>query len=485
MKKTIVVTLSVLALAALALAIIPTTRDEIHWRWASHKDETASYESYVKTWPDGRHAADARARYDEHGWADAEAANTVEGFERYVQRHGEGKHVAEAKDNIESLHWQETTGANTVEGFERYVQRHGEGKHVAEAKDNIESLHWQEATAANTIRSYRNHISSHPQGRFAQEAQTKASALRTDNAPYEAALKAEASLKRFLEDFPGHQRESDAQQAMKDITEGRDIVDLLREKKIEIETQGSGIQSVGIRIRKLVPYTITVRVPIGSYFVSSRRSAQNMVTTAERKVRLTGDEWRRVSVSAACANRPRDIPGSGDTFTVQRSPHQAELAKLMPVLDRAGVEYAVRQAAVWIVTDNADYSDLGSLVSRSSYQFYGGTRVIQENDTARAMKILSDAGIHIKGKAIWRDRKLIARELPEGELKSWLADAKPVPRSSVRSAQKKLADLGYKPGPIDGLWGRATENALRSFQRNNGLPQTGKLDSATSKAMGL
>lgn len=497
MKKAIIATLGVLVVVALALLANPTTRDEIHWLWTTHKEETASYESYVRTWPQGRHAAEATARHDEHGWSDAQNANTVEGFERYMQLHGGGEHVGEAKDSIEALHWQEATTANTVEGFERYVQLHGEGKHVGEAKDNIESLHWQEettantvegferyvqfhgegkhageardniellhwqkastvntvegferyiqlhaegkhageardsieslhwrqATAANTIRSYRAYVSAHPQGRFAQEAETKASALHTDDAPYETALRSgtEAPLRQFLSDFPGHRKEPDAQQAIKDITEGRDIVEFLREKKIEIEAQGSGIQSVGVRIRKLVPYPITVRVPVGSYFVSSRQSAQNMVTTAESKVRLTGDDWRRVSVSAACANRPRDIPGSDDTFTVQRSPHQEELARLMPVLNKAGVGYATRQAAVWIVTDNADYSDLGILVSRSHFALLG-TRQINAYESARAMKICDDAGIDVKRKAIWRDRQTILSTLEDEELKKWLED---------------------------------------------------------------
>lgn len=385
MKKAIGVTIGILVVAALALAIIPTTRDEIHWQWASHKDETTSYESYVKTWPSGRHATEALARYDEHGWADAQAANTVQ-------------------------------------GFERYVQLHADGKHVAEAKDIIESLHWQEATAANTIRAYQQHNTIHPQGRRVREAEQKATALRTDDSPFDAAMKAatEASLKTFLEDFPGHQKAAEVQQAIKDITEGRDIVDLVREKKIEIETSGSGIKSVGVRIRKLVPYPITVRVPVGSYFVSSRQSAQNMVTTAETKTRITGDDWRSLSVPAACANRPRDIPGRGDTFTVQRSPHQEELARLMPVLDKAGVSFETRQAAVWIVTDNASYADLGILVSRSQFQAFGGTRTIREPETARAMKICEEAGIDVTKKRIWYDRKTVLNGLPDGEIKTWL-----------------------------------------------------------------
>lgn len=387
MKKAIGVTIGVLVVAALALAIIPTTRDEIHWQWASHKDETASYASYLKTWPAGRHAIEGKARYDEHGWANAQAANTVQ-------------------------------------GFERYVQLHGDGKHVAEAKDNIESLHWQEATAANTIKAYIDYGTTQPQGRHLREAQTKAAALRTADAPYEAAMKVgtEASLRRFLEDFPGHQKEADAQQAIKDITEGRDIVDLLKEKKIEVQATGGGIEKVSVRIRKLVPYSLTVRIPVGSFFVSANPSTQNMVTTAENKVRLTSDDWLSELLDAACANRPRDIPGTGDSFTVLRSPQQAELAKLMPVLDKARVDPETRQAAVWIVTNNADYSDLGILVV-SQFGF-GGSRVINEQETARAMKICDEAGIDITRKAIWRDRQRIISGLKDTELKMWLEQKK-------------------------------------------------------------
>jgi hypothetical protein len=387
MKKAISATVGVLVVVALALAIIPTTRDDIHWHWASHKDATASYEAYVKTWPAGRHATEAKARYDEHGWADAQAANTVQ-------------------------------------EFERYVQLHADGKHVADAKDSIESLHWQEATAANTIKAYQDYGTALPQGRHLREAQTKAAALRTADAPYETAMKAgtEASLRRFLEDFPGHQREADAQQAIKDITEGRDIVDLLKEKKIEVQATGSGIEQVSVRIRKLVPYSLTVRIPVGSFFVSANSSAQNMVTTAESRIRLTSNEWTSASPDAACANRPRDIPGGDDTFTVQRSPNQAELARLMPVLDKARVDTETRQAAVWIVTDNADFSDLGILVA-SQFGF-GGSRVINEQETARAMKICDEAGIDITRKAIWRDRQKIISGLEDAELKAWLEQKK-------------------------------------------------------------
>jgi hypothetical protein len=194
----------------------------------------------------------------------------------------------------------------------------------------------------------------------------------------------------------------------------QEIVDLLAAGKIAVETQGDGIQTVALKVKPRVPYPVSVRIPVGTFFVSRNASSQNMVATGERTVRLTDDDWVSVSMPAACANRPRNVPEGQDSFQVQRSPKQADLARLMPVLDQANVGFAVRQAAVWIVTDNADYADLGILVRNS------GSRAIDASDTARAMRLCDDAGIDVKRKAIWRDRHQIAAEVSEPDLKGWL-----------------------------------------------------------------
>jgi len=55
----------------------------------------------------------------------------------------------------------------------------------------------------------------------------------------------------------------------------------------------------------------------------------------------------------------------------------------------------------------------------------------------------------------------------------------------VRSAQIALADRGFRTGPADGVWGPSTEDALRRFQRAQGLAQTGSLDRETRMALGI
>lgn len=55
---------------------------------------------------------------------------------------------------------------------------------------------------------------------------------------------------------------------------------------------------------------------------------------------------------------------------------------------------------------------------------------------------------------------------------------------TVRNAQAALNTKGYDIR-IDGQWGPNTQNAVRRFQSENGLAQSGRLDSATLTALGV
>lgn len=57
------------------------------------------------------------------------------------------------------------------------------------------------------------------------------------------------------------------------------------------------------------------------------------------------------------------------------------------------------------------------------------------------------------------------------------------PHTDYYQAQKALVGRGYDPGPVDGLQGPRTKNALERFQRDIGLPETAKLDGPTKKAL--
>ena len=55
----------------------------------------------------------------------------------------------------------------------------------------------------------------------------------------------------------------------------------------------------------------------------------------------------------------------------------------------------------------------------------------------------------------------------------------------VRQIQEKLKRWGYYDGSVDGIYGTKTVNAVKYFQRRNGLTQDGIAGPATLKAMGI
>jgi len=61
----------------------------------------------------------------------------------------------------------------------------------------------------------------------------------------------------------------------------------------------------------------------------------------------------------------------------------------------------------------------------------------------------------------------------------------PLSASAVEDVQGRLQQLGYYNGPIDGVWGDNTREAVEHFQNARHLAVSGALNQATVTAMGL
>lgn len=63
------------------------------------------------------------------------------------------------------------------------------------------------------------------------------------------------------------------------------------------------------------------------------------------------------------------------------------------------------------------------------------------------------------------------------------AVSRPFIGDDVATLQQRLLDMGFDPGRCDGIFGRATEAALKEFQRNVGLRADGSLGPGTLRAL--
>jgi len=90
--------------------------------------------------------------------------------------------------------------------------------------------------------------------------------------------------------------------------------------------------------------------------------------------------------------------------------------------------------------------------------------------------LLIGAGITVNAQTT-RPRIVPGKPQPIAAKKA-AAQLKPLTTKDHREAEKRLAELGYWVGPIDGKWDTASRNALIAFQKVEGLNRTGQLTHA-------
>ena len=120
-----------------------------------------------------------------------------------------------------------------------------------------------------------------------------------------------------------------------------------------------------------------------------------------------------MTIWTACADLHLTGSGSSDVFRVLATPPDARLLPVLKALEKAGASREDSQAAVWIITDNTDFDELGAMV-------HDGTRSIDANSAARAMRAIDQNGVDITKKAIWADRNTILNGITDQTLKAWL-----------------------------------------------------------------
>jgi hypothetical protein len=306
-------------------------------------------------------------------WRTAKTADTVESYANYLKSWRACRHAEEARRRQDERAWAHAQKQSTEEGFNAYLQALPAGSYAAEARNRVEEILWHQTTNFPTVESVTNYLGAYPRGRFRSAAAVM----------------------------------------LKDM-EGGDIFELMRERKIKVSARGDGIQSVDFEVGRLVSHAVTLRVAAGTLCLSGTPSAQNMVLTKTREHTVTGESIS-FSVSAACVNLHKEIPKGETEFRLERGRPDGDLAKLVSLLATREVDYATRQAAIWIVTDNATTEELHrlALVGSGIHNFGSRNQLINEPEIASAIQLCSEAGIDVTRKAIWieRDPLRIQRDL--------------------------------------------------------------------------
>ena len=96
-----------------------------------------------------------------------------------------------------------------------------------------------------------------------------------------------------------------------------------------------------------------------------------------------------------------------------------------------------------------------------------------ENETAQENVLDQDAA-----QAALADESVL-----ESDITSYVSLKRGDQSDAVRALQQRLSDLGYMPGPVDGIFGWGTYDSVRRFQLTLDLSQTGTADEALQQKL--
>lgn len=120
---------------------------------------------------------------------------------------------------------------------------------------------------------------------------------------------------------------------------------------------------------------------------------------------------------------------------------------------------------------------------KALYYLEGSVGSNYNSATAEAVtRFQQEAGLKQTGRATAAvQQQLFSRNAPE--YSGYITLRRGDENSRVKEMQRRLDDLGYDTGKIDGYFGKQTQAAIRSFQRSAGLKDTGIADPETLAAL--
>jgi len=210
------------------------------------------------------------------------------------------------------------------------------------------------------------------------------------------------------------------------------IQDLIDKKKIKVYFNYANIEKIGIKVHNRRLRSYWIKIPIGTILSPADNNFQNMLCYTDVVEKVNPHPFsREIEIPTVCINLQKEIPDDGLEFSFHKQSKNKELnlfIKNLAELDTNCIDSITgfdspnnseMQAAVWIITDNADYNELGTLVSDGQdligtmFDFPPGERVLGPRSTAIAMLLLNKCGVDVKSKRIWNDRFHVYENLEE------------------------------------------------------------------------
>lgn len=254
---------------------------------------------------------------------------------------------------------------------------------MEQAEAEIRQKEWEEAeyrvAAEQTLLPLLEYEEKYPESEFAEQAQELLEKMREDSNYYKHENLDE--LEYFIANFPGHKDIESALERRKDFE--KNLMEFAQHGALIGRITGKSIREIIINIENTTKSRLIVNLPLGLYFMTNSGNIQNMVLTESMSVSVGAGEIQIITVTAACMNIYKDIPGNEDLFYLSMLEESDPLLKLLEILGDNSSVFEVVQAAIWHLRDNP-----GKQTMMEVLEYADGEKAITDEYYAEAVKLV-------------------------------------------------------------------------------------------------
>jgi len=168
--------------------------EEKLWQKILRINSTGGFEEYIKNYPAGIYALEAKEKlngFDEEIWERAKTVDSKESYQAYINAYPIGNHSVKAKkrikefekheaienrNNVDKNTWEVTQKNNTLEAYWNYLELYPAGLFINEAKNRIneiETRFWEQSVTKNRKEAFQDYLKRFPSGNFSSKAKQR------------------------------------------------------------------------------------------------------------------------------------------------------------------------------------------------------------------------------------------------------------------------------------------------------------------------
>jgi uncharacterized protein YlxP (DUF503 family) len=103
-------------------------------------------------------------------WKNAQSENSITAYEDYLKQYPQGEFADEARSQIETIHFEKAETANTIEAYADFLERYPQGELADRVRSTVQGIHFDKAKATNSVESYQDFLDKYPEGEIADQA---------------------------------------------------------------------------------------------------------------------------------------------------------------------------------------------------------------------------------------------------------------------------------------------------------------------------